>query len=149
MNDDLSNLSMFDLFRIEVENQAQVLTTGLLALEREPTNADQLESAMRAAHSLKGAARIVGADAGVSVNHARIDQLLAGVDLLSRIANTPEARLGDWESGAKSIEIESFLAKLASAPPEIRESRHEMVDRPAEAKAAAPIDQPAAGDRVL
>ena len=62
---DLSQLSMLDLFRVEAESQAQVLTAGLLALERDPRSADQLEACMRAAHSLKGAARIVGLDAGV------------------------------------------------------------------------------------
>jgi len=99
---------MLDLFRTEVENQSQVLTAGLLALERDATAAPQLEACMRAAHSLKGAARIVELDAGVDVAHAMedcfiaaqrsaaplskgvIDVLLRGVDLLKSIANVPE-----------------------------------------------------------
>src|SRR5476651_93984 len=135
MSEDLSNFSMFDLFRVEVENQAQVLTAGLLALERDPTAADQLEATMRAAHSLKGAARIVGLDAGVSVAHvmedclvaaqsgrlilhrARIDLLLRGVDLLTRIAQTPEADAARW-TGEKKPEIDGFIAALADAPDE-------------------------------
>src|SRR5689334_5041223 len=122
MSDDLSDFSMFDLFRVEVENQAQVLTSGLLALERNPTDADHLEAVMRAAHSLKGAARIVGVEAGVNVAHvmedcfvaaqggrlklhqARIDVLLCGVDLLSRISKTPEAEAAQWD-GAKKTEV--------------------------------------------
>jgi two-component system sensor histidine kinase and response regulator WspE len=67
---DLSQLSMLDLFRVEAETQAQVLTAGLLALERDPALADQLEACMRAAHSLKGAARIVGLNVGVRLAHA-------------------------------------------------------------------------------
>ena len=51
---DLSQVSMHDLFRMEAESQTQVLTAGLLALERNPVAADQLEACMRAAHSLKG-----------------------------------------------------------------------------------------------
>ena len=51
---DLSQLSMHELFRTEAENQTQVLTASLLALERNPTAADHLEACMRAAHSLKG-----------------------------------------------------------------------------------------------
>ena len=135
MSDDLSNFSMFDLFRVEVENQSLVLTAGLLALEREPAAADQLEATMRAAHSLKGAARIVGLDAGVNVAHAmedcfvaaqegrlvlhqgRIDLLLRGVDLLSRIAHTPEADAAQW-AGEKKSEVEAFLRELANAPDE-------------------------------
>jgi len=103
---DLSQSSMLDLFRAEVDSQSKVLTEGLLALERDPVAADQLEGCMRAAHSLKGAARIVGLDAGVRVTHAmedcfvaaqqrriglrqaHIDVLLRGVDLLHRIART-------------------------------------------------------------
>ncbi|HEX4510865.1 MAG TPA: Hpt domain-containing protein, partial [Burkholderiaceae bacterium] len=135
MSQDLSNFSMFDLFRVEVENQAQVLTAGLLALERDPTTADQLEAAMRAAHSLKGAARIVGLEAGVSVAHAmedcfvaaqqgritlhqaRIDLLLRGVDLLARIAHTPETQAAQW-AAEKKPEVDEFLAALAGAPDE-------------------------------
>src|SRR5580698_7229840 len=106
---DLSQMSMHELFRLDAEGQIQALTGGLLALERNPTAADQLEICMRAAHSLKGAARVVGLEAGVKVTHAmedcfvaaqhgnlnlrqpHIDVLLLGVDLLSRIANTTEA----------------------------------------------------------
>ena len=135
MSKDLSNFSMFDLFRVEVENQAQVLTAGLLALERDPTTPDQLEAAMRAAHSLKGAARIVGLEAGVSVAHAledcfvaaqqgritlhqaRIDLLLRGVDLLTRIAHTPEADAPQW-AGEKKPEVDAFVTALANAPDE-------------------------------
>ncbi|WPN31243.1 hybrid sensor histidine kinase/response regulator [Pseudomonas sp. P5_109] len=108
----MRDASLLELFSLEAEAQTQVLSAGLLALERDPTLADQLESCMRAAHSLKGAARIVGVDAGVSVAHVmedclvsaqegrlllrpeHIDALLQGTDLLMRIAtpgNNPEA----------------------------------------------------------
>ena len=58
----MRDASLLELFSLEAEAQTQVLSAGLLALERNPTQADQLESCMRAAHSLKGAARIVGID---------------------------------------------------------------------------------------
>src|SRR4029077_20182116 len=113
---DLSQLSMLDLFRVEAETQALVLTSGLLALERDPKLADQLEACMRAAHSLKGAARIVNLAVGVRVahamedcfvaaqhgqltlRHAHIDLLLGATDLLARIAHTVEAEIGLWEN---------------------------------------------------
>ena len=100
----MRDASLLELFSLEAEAQTQVLNEGLLALERNPTQADQLEACMRAAHSLKGAARIVGVDAGVSVSHVmedclvsaqegrlylqreHIDALLQGTDLLMRIA---------------------------------------------------------------
>ncbi|HBO5266282.1 TPA: Hpt domain-containing protein, partial [Pseudomonas aeruginosa] len=65
--DQMRDASLLELFRLEAEAQTQVLNAGLMALERSPTQADQLEACMRAAHSLKGAARIVGLDAGVRV----------------------------------------------------------------------------------
>ncbi|MDE1166036.1 MAG: hybrid sensor histidine kinase/response regulator [Pseudomonas sp.] len=120
----MRDASLHELFSLEAEAQTQVLSAGLLALERNPTQADQLEACMRAAHSLKGAARIVGIDAGVSVAHVmedclvgaqegrvyllpeHIDALLQGTDLLMRIA-TPGA-------GAPGpADIEGYLALMA------------------------------------
>jgi two-component system sensor histidine kinase and response regulator WspE len=131
MSSDLSELSMLELFRLDAEGQIESLTAALLALERDPVAADQLESCMRAAHSLKGAASIVGLNVGVSVAHvmedcfvaaqqrtlvlgrAQIDVLLRGVDLLRRIASTPEAQIELW-AGEKQAEVNTFLAALAA-----------------------------------
>ncbi|HDS1682620.1 TPA: hybrid sensor histidine kinase/response regulator [Pseudomonas putida] len=120
----MRDASLLELFSLEAEAQTQVLSTGLMALERNPTQADQLEACMRAAHSLKGAARIVGIDAGVSVAHVmedclvaaqegrlllraeHIDALLRGTDLLMHIA-TP----GDPHGEAL---VPAFLRQMAS-----------------------------------
>ena len=119
----MRDASLLELFSLEAEAQTQVLSAGLLALERDPTQADHLESCMRAAHSLKGAARIVGVDAGVSVAHVmedclagaqegrlylrpeHIDALLQGTDLLMRIA-TPN-------NAPTPVEIDAFVALMA------------------------------------
>lgn len=120
----MRDASLLELFSLEADAQTQVLSAGLLALERNPTQADQLEACMRAAHSLKGAARIVGVDAGVSVAHVmedclvgaqegrlrlrpeHIDALLQGTDLLMRIA-TP----GDASTEAA---VQAFLVQMAA-----------------------------------
>lgn len=120
----MRDASLLELFSLEAEAQTQVLNAGLLALERNPTQADQLEACMRAAHSLKGAARIVGVDAGVTVAHVmedclvaaqegrlrlsaeHIDALLQGTDLLMRIA-TP----GDT---AAQDDVPGFLVLMAA-----------------------------------
>lgn len=114
----MRDASLLELFSLEAEAQTQVLSAGLLALERNPTQADQLEACMRAAHSLKGAARIVGVDAGVSVSHLmedclvsaqegrlylqpeHIDALLQGTDLLMRIATPGSANAGPQDVDA-------------------------------------------------
>ncbi|WP_339487411.1 hybrid sensor histidine kinase/response regulator [Pseudomonas sp. EL_65y_Pfl2_R95] len=75
--DQMRDASLLELFRMEAEAQTQVLDAGLLVLERDPTHAGQLEACMRAAHSLKGAARIVGLDEGVNVAHVMEDLLVA------------------------------------------------------------------------
>src|SRR5262245_56916509 len=127
---DLSDFSMMELFRVEAESHTASLTSGLLALERNPTAADQLEACMRAAHSLKGAARIVSLNASVRVAHAmedcfgaaqkgkvtlgrrQIDCLLRGVDLLARICQLPEAEASEWERAQKA-EMDSLIESLA------------------------------------
>ncbi|NIA01213.1 MAG: response regulator [Planctomycetia bacterium] len=104
MSDDLGDFSMLELFRLEVDNQATILNDGLLALEQGTHSAQQLEALMRAAHSIKGAARMVDIEAGVSLAHAmedcfvaaqqdelqlqphQVDLLLKGVDQLIAIA---------------------------------------------------------------
>jgi two-component system, chemotaxis family, sensor histidine kinase and response regulator WspE len=129
---DYSDLSLMDLFRLDADAQVQALDAGLLELERDSASATQLEACMRAAHSLKGAARVVGLGVGVEVAHAmedcfvaaqrgavaigrsQIDVLLRGVDLLKRIAQTPELSIPEW-AGAKRLEIDVFLAALRDA----------------------------------
>ena len=76
----MSNLgafSMWDLFRGEVESQMRVFTDGLLALESGGSAKEQLAATMRAAHSIKGAARIVHLDVAVTLAHAMEDCLVA------------------------------------------------------------------------
>jgi two-component system sensor histidine kinase and response regulator WspE len=128
MSGGLGDFSMTELFRMEADTALAALTEGLLALER--GDASPLEAMMRAAHSLKGAARIVGIGAAVRVAHAmedvfvaaqrgdvtpgraHVDRLLAGVDLLSRIARSSDAEAAAWDADRKA-EIDAFLDTLA------------------------------------
>jgi two-component system, chemotaxis family, sensor histidine kinase and response regulator WspE len=137
MSNGLNDVSMADLFRREVERQSTLLTDGLLTLERNPSAIEELSGLMRAAHSLKGAARIVGYEPAVQIAHAmedcfvaaqaqnlslenRIDGLLSGVDLLGRIAQVSPETFQTWTVEHKS-EIERFVAALKSeAPPPTR-----------------------------
>ena len=129
--EDLSNVSMLELFRAEAENQTAVLTRGLLELERGAGSAALFESLMRAAHSLKGAARIVNLQAAVRVAHAledcfvaaesgraklgqpQVDVLFQGVDLLAHLAKGGETSITSWEK-ERAGQIEAFLRSLAA-----------------------------------
>ena len=111
-----SDPAMLDLFQAEVETHVAVLNDGLLALENNPGATDQIEALMRAAHSIKGGARIVGLDAAVKVAHAmedcfvaaqkglvslgseQIDILLRIVDILINIAESIHDGETDWVS---------------------------------------------------
>ena len=73
---DLQDSSMMELFRMEAETQAAVLSNGLLELEADPNNLQRIEELMRAAHSLKGAARIVDLHSIVQLTHAMEDHLV-------------------------------------------------------------------------
>ncbi|GID06217.1 hybrid sensor histidine kinase/response regulator [Pseudomonas sp. 008] len=132
--DQMRDASLLELFSLEAEAQTLVLSAGLLALERDPTQADYLESCMRAAHSLKGAARIVGVDAGVSVAHVmedylvsaqegrlylrpeHIDALLQGTDLLMRIA-TPNNAPAPADIDAYVVLMGRLLEHMATVAP--------------------------------
>ncbi|NNA89299.1 hybrid sensor histidine kinase/response regulator [Pseudomonas gessardii] len=170
--DQMRDASLLELFSLEADAQTQVLSAGLLALERNPTQADQLEACMRAAHSLKGAARIVGVDAGVSVAHVmedclvsaqesrlflqpeHIDALLQGTDLLMRIA-TPGNSVGPADIQAYVALMERLLdpsqpmAKVVAPPPvpvslpEPLASLEESLLLPPEPEAAPPISSDA------
>ena len=163
---DLSELSMLELFRAEVENQAPMLTAGLLALERDPEAADQLEACMRGAHSLKGAARIVDITAAVGVAHAmedcfvaaqegrlrlrqgHIDLLLGGVDLLARFAHSPEMEPLD------SPQVKAFVGALESAmqddgPSDRAPDAAQPASGEALLRAPAAMAESAAPDRVV
>ena len=75
--DELSNASMLELFRAEAETQTAILTAGLLELERGDIDVQGFEILMRAAHSLKGAARIVNLPMAVRVAHGLEDCFVA------------------------------------------------------------------------
>ena len=131
-DEDLSRFSMLDLFRMETREQMRVLTDGLLLLEQGAADAAMLESMMRAAHSVKGAAAIVGLDPALRLAHAMedvlvaaqegrtqldpdaVDVLLGAVDLLQQLADLPESDAGgaDTQHGARLADLLTALAGL-------------------------------------
>jgi len=131
---DLSGLSMRDLFRMEAESQTAILAQGLLELEKDNKSAENLESLMRASHSVKGAARIVGIDAVVDIAHEledcfvaaqnhqiqltseHIDLLLQAVDTIVKIAHLDDEKTRQWlRNNKKSVtELQNNLRKILS-----------------------------------
>lgn len=129
MSDDLSGFSLMDLFRSEADGQTATLAEGLLNLEGAGATPAAIEPLMRAAHSLKGAARIVGLEAAVRVAHAledcfvdagngkfaiqshHVDVFLKAVDLLGRSSQVAESEIVAWQEQHEP-EIAATVAEL-------------------------------------
>lgn len=134
----LSNFSMLELFNMEVETQTEILNDNLISLENYLKKSllsssfeisTLLEALMRAAHSIKGAARIVDIDEAVKIAHLmedyfsatinqsiipqgeHIDHLLEGVDLLQKIGKNQEENLKQWLQ-TNQEEIEQALGRI-------------------------------------
>jgi two-component system, chemotaxis family, sensor histidine kinase and response regulator WspE len=136
----MSDDSMLELFCQEVQTQVEILTQGLLILETNSQSEETLESLMRAAHSIKGAARIISLDVVINLAHRmedcfvaaqnqtvilaseQIDLLLKGVDLLQsighigQVGNTGEVGLPAWVTDNES-QFESCCAAIAAFLP--------------------------------
>ncbi len=119
---DLGGFSMFDLFRTEVQQHCACLADGLVALEQNASQPKLVEPLMRAAHSVKGAARIINLDGAVQLAHAmeeclvriqkgvevpvpaRIDDLLKGSDILLSLADrASEEDARAWLEGQATL----------------------------------------------
>src|SRR5262249_49280124 len=72
--------TLLALFQNEVETNSATLLEGFKKLEGTPADAELLAELRRAAHSLKGAARIVGMDPLTGVALAMEETLTAAVD---------------------------------------------------------------------
>ncbi|MGB0563031.1 MAG: hybrid sensor histidine kinase/response regulator [Spirulinaceae cyanobacterium] len=134
---DLSTFSMVELFRMEVETQVVTLNDNLLTVENSTEKdaedlAKALENLMRAAHSIKGAARIVGLEPAVKIAHVMedcfvaaqkaqiqlnptaIDVLLGSVDWLMQLSQCPEQEIPHWleQQGSTIAQLSGAIAAL-------------------------------------
>ncbi|MBW3510674.1 hybrid sensor histidine kinase/response regulator [Janthinobacterium sp. NKUCC06_STL] len=152
---DLSAFSMLDLFRMEADSQTQILTDGLLAMERHAGDAAAVEAMMRAAHSIKGAAAIVGLQVVVQLAHGmedsfvaaqhgrlkltpeRVDVLLSGVDLIVQLSRLDDAGAEAWLA-ANAAQIDQTLNAIAGIA--------ELPELPALPSAPVPAPAPPEAD---
>ena len=164
---DLDDLSIFDMFRMEAEEQVEQLQARLLALKEGDANELTLRSLMRGAHSLKGAARVVGLNAAVRLTHAmeerfvaaqegraiataEVDSLLRAVDVLRSLSSLREEDAPAWMT-AQEDAIGQLVTALTGAEASIEPAATvataaELVesDRPAKSASAVVEDAPQA-----
>jgi len=154
---DLGGFSLHELFRGEAEAHAAALSEGLVKLEGTSDPAT-VEPLMRAAHSIKGAARVIGLDIAVKLSHAmedvlvamqkgreaiapsRIDQLLKGTDMLASLARIDEASVASWTAENEPA-VDELVASLREPPPSgaPKPVAAAPVAAPAPAPAPAPV----------
>src|SRR5262249_30817535 len=153
---------MLELFCSEVETQVTLLSEGLLALEHAPQNGSSLEALMRAAHSIKGAARIVQLDAVVELAHAvedcfvaaqegrlllvgeTLEELLHGADQLAFLAELRATEMAAWLSAheAKMREAAVGLRALLQGGPGVAPGTPPRAEQVAVTPSPAPTPLP-------
>ena len=139
----IEDQELCSLFKMESEEHLQKLDEGLLRLESSPQDSAVLEEVFRAAHSLKGAARMLGVSDVETIAHhfedalgaARrgrtvltsevIDRLYSGLDAIREL--TLEAVTG----AAANVNVERVLALLNGAEPStpVEETAEESVEK--------------------
>lgn len=117
-NDDKSEINvdatLYELFLIEVQNQTSLLASHLLDFEKSGKKIETIDSLMRAAHSIKGAARILQLQPLVQLSHhmedcfvavqtnslnltpENIDLLFKSTDLLAQVSKIAQIELKTW-----------------------------------------------------
>lgn len=122
-----------DLFKIESEEHIGKLEDGFLRLEKEPKNQPLLEEVFREAHSLKGAARMLGLTGIQDISHSiedilgnatkgktvlkseTIDRLYKGLDAIKNLVQ--EALTGE-KSEVDVKEVLDFISGVKEVPKE-------------------------------
>ncbi len=120
-------MEMMSIFKIESEEHLKNLNKGLLSLEEKPGSKELLDELFRTAHSIKGAARMMGfskieaiahkiedifglirkGEAALSPND--FDGIYEGVDVVSRIIDKISS-----EGSDQDIDISAVCGKLAA-----------------------------------
>ncbi len=156
-------VSLIELFREEIRTNVQALNDGLVELERDPTNGQLIEPLMRAAHSIKGAARVVNVDPAVKLAHVAeeclvaaqngrielssddIDVLLRAADTLGGIGESAGPGMSQWlaEQGGELEQLKKELEGIS------QKTSHEAPDEKpvdADSGAAAGMEEPSSGE---
>jgi two-component system, chemotaxis family, sensor histidine kinase and response regulator WspE len=152
--------ALLELFRSELETHTGTLSEGLLALETASSSPANFESLLRAAHSIKGAARVVGVEPATRLAHALEDRLVAVrerqevvapeevdvhlrvVDLFNQLAASTSSTdaLAGWHA-SHGPAIDALIAELAALAS--GGARRPVAPSPPPAATAVPAPAPA------
>jgi two-component system chemotaxis sensor kinase CheA len=143
----IEDQEMRQLFRTECEERLQKLDAGWLQLEKEPTNAVLIEDLFREAHSVKGAARMLGLLDIQDMAHGMEDELGAirkgGVaiteTLVQRQLKTLD-QLRQLVAAAVGQEAAPQAASSTSALPPVKEAQTAPGTVPGPAPISIPLE---------
>ena len=120
---------MFKLFCTELQNSLNTINNILLEIDGNDHNDSSLEAMMRAAHSIKGAARMIGIEGVVKLSHVMedvfvaaqnkkielikesVDQIFTCNDLLQQIETLDSTEVSQWTKD-NTDNINNFIALL-------------------------------------
>ncbi len=142
-----TDLFMLELFRTELSTHSRVLEEGLVKAEGEQAS-ENFEPLMRAAHSIKGAARMLGLNVAVTLAHAMEDVLVAAqkgglkldsehIDHLLR-ANDAFMRISKADPAGIPVLLERNNPELEALTASLRRSPADVCRTAAPAPTAAP-----------
>jgi two-component system, chemotaxis family, sensor histidine kinase and response regulator WspE len=136
---------LLDLFHAELEAHSRVLETGLVETEacQDPK---KIEPLMRAAHSLKGASRIIGLDSAVQLAHAMEDLLSAAQKGKRQLVEADFdllLRANDVFSELAACEPLRIPGALADQTARVQELVRQFADPSCPAPVPAPAPEPA------
>jgi two-component system chemotaxis sensor kinase CheA len=140
---------LLETFRVEAEEHFDVLSNGLLEIERDPGGASQaelVETLFREAHSLKGAARAVELIDIESVCQAmesvfaawRRNQIEASTALFDTLNEAVDASRVSTEQGRDSATATAALAELIQRLNRLAEAGPPVPEEPSPAKVKKP-----------
>ena len=109
MSSGLEDSSLFDLFRMEADEQVRVLQSELMLLESEGSSAGRLQNLMRASHSLKGSVGSFGAQAAFEAAQR--------LETLARNADLSGAEAAYTALATEIARLDPVLARLAGETP--------------------------------
>lgn len=154
----IADTSMLDLFLQEAQTHAASLNEGLLELEKDPAAAGRLvEPLMRAAHSIKGAARIIGLPIVVELAHAMedgfvaaqqgrfaiepavVDLLLEAVDLFAGLGEQRPEKTESWLNERAADFVRLTTATRQCQTPGGTPPARPVAPQPEEKPAAQPV----------
>ncbi len=156
MNNWTDDTEFLETFRAEAAERLQVLSNGLMHLEESPGDEEMLRKLFREAHTLKGAAGMMGLDAIKELSH-RMEDILEAVqkgqvtlrggtaDLLLETLDRIETLLPEGQSEPEPASaVADLLGRLEAVRGDDEAGQVSRVDVPPEAAEAGP--EPAAAN---